>query len=172
MGRRYPEHDESKRRHYDDRGRWRDLPIDRANYGEYDPEPYYPGPNTRAEGRDRPAYISGYASHEAPYPDYGRLPAPWDRDDWGSYEQGPLRSHLRCRDMMTRAVVTCRRDTPIRQIAKIMQEEDTGAVPVVSADTTLDGIVTDRDIVVRGLTSDRGDTELEAEDCIATDISL
>jgi len=71
---------------------------------------------------------------------------------------------------MTRPVVICRRDTSIRQIARVMRDEDTGAVPVVSPDNTLDGIVTDRDIVVRGINSDRGDTEVRAEDCMTNDV--
>src|SRR5215471_3848608 len=171
MSRRYRELDESSSgSDYEDRGRWRDRIPDRPPYDRYERERDYPGYDVRDEPHDRPEYLRGDPGYNARYPDYGRRAESWEADDWTAYEQGPLRSHLRCRDIMTRAVVTCRRDTPVRQIAKIMREEDTGAVPVVSADTTLDGIVTDRDIVVRGLTSDKVDTELEAQDCMSTDI--
>ncbi|HXG68404.1 MAG TPA: CBS domain-containing protein [Blastocatellia bacterium] len=88
----------------------------------------------------------------------------------GYYGQGALRSHLRCRDIMTRNVTTCRRDTPIYDVARLMRDEDIGAVPVLGADGKLEGIVTDRDIVVEGLTSGKDDTEIRAEDCMSTDL--
>lgn len=171
MSRRHRELDESSgRSDYEDRGTWRDRTADRPDNDRYDRERNYPRPGVRGEPIDRPEYIRGYEGYGAPYAYHDRRAESWEAGDWTAFEQGSLRSHLRCRDIMTRAVVTCRRDTPVRQIARIMREEDTGAVPVVSADTTLDGIVTDRDIVVRGLTSDKVDTELEAQDCMSTDI--
>ena len=87
-----------------------------------------------------------------------------------SYGQGPQRSHLRCRDIMTKGVVTCRTDAPITGVASIMRDHDIGAVPVVDETGKLVGIVTDRDIVVSGLTSDKSEAELRAEDCMSTDL--
>jgi CBS domain-containing protein len=86
------------------------------------------------------------------------------------FGQGPMRSHLRCRDIMTRNVTTCRRDTPITEVARLMRDEDVGAVPVIGDDGKLAGIVTDRDLVVEGLTSDKPDQELRAEDCMSDDL--
>jgi CBS-domain-containing membrane protein len=88
----------------------------------------------------------------------------------GFNSSGPQRSHLRCRDIMTRNVTTCRRDTPITEVARIMRDEDIGAVPVIGNDGKLEGIITDRDIVVSGLNSDKNDSELRAEDCMSTDL--
>jgi CBS domain-containing protein len=51
-----------------------------------------------------------------------------------------------------------------------MREGDIGSVPVVGADGELEGIVTDRDLVVKGLTSDKEDSQLRAEDCMSEDI--
>jgi CBS domain-containing protein len=87
-----------------------------------------------------------------------------------SYGRGPQRSHLRCRDIMTRNVTTCNRDTAINEVARIMRDEDVGAVPVIGADGKLEGIITDRDIIVSGLTSDKNDAEIRAEDCMTTDL--
>lgn len=84
--------------------------------------------------------------------------------------QGAKRSHLKCRDIMTRNVTTCNTNTNIGQIAELMRSEDIGAIPVLDAEGKLEGIVTDRDIVVEGLTKDKADSELTAEDCMTTDL--
>ncbi|MFL6124695.1 CBS domain-containing protein [Actinophytocola sp.] len=54
------------------------------------------------------------------------------------------------RDLMTSDPVTLPPDTPVRQAARVMREQDIGDVLVV-ADGRLRGIVTDRDIVTRGV---------------------
>jgi CBS domain-containing protein len=51
-----------------------------------------------------------------------------------------------------------------------MKNEDIGAVLVLDQNGKLEGIVTDRDIVVRGLTSDKNEAELVAADCMSTDL--
>jgi CBS-domain-containing membrane protein len=87
-----------------------------------------------------------------------------------SYGQGSARSHLRCRDVMIKNVTTAAPETSIREIARIMRADDVGAVPIVSNDGRLAGIVTDRDLVVTGLTKYKADTDLSAEDCMSTDV--
>ncbi len=84
--------------------------------------------------------------------------------------QGAKRSHLKCRDIMTRKVTTCNKNTNIGNIAQLMRDEDIGAIPVLDDEGRLEGIVTDRDIVVEGLTKDKADSELRAEDCMSTDL--
>jgi CBS domain-containing protein len=84
--------------------------------------------------------------------------------------QGAQRSHLKCRDIMTRNVTTCNKNTNIEKIAQLMRFEDIGAIPVLDEEGKLEGIVTDRDIVVEGLTKDKTDAELTAEDCMSTDL--
>jgi CBS domain-containing protein len=84
--------------------------------------------------------------------------------------QGARRSHLRCRDIMTRNVTTCTLSTNLQKIAQLMRFEDIGAIPVLNDEGRLEGIVTDRDIVIAGLTKDKADAELRAEDCMTTDL--
>lgn len=52
------------------------------------------------------------------------------------------------RDVMTREPVTCETSTSIEEAARLMRDRDIGDV-LVCEGTTLRGIVTDRDIVVR-----------------------
>jgi CBS domain-containing protein len=51
-----------------------------------------------------------------------------------------------------------------------MRDEDIGALPVIGEGGKLEGIVTDRDLVIEGLTADKSDAELKAEDCMSTDL--
>jgi CBS domain-containing protein len=53
-------------------------------------------------------------------------------------------------DIMTRDVQVVRAETTIREAAEKMASNDVGALPVCDGDKLL-GMVTDRDIVVRGL---------------------
>jgi CBS domain-containing protein len=71
---------------------------------------------------------------------------------------------------MTRDVITCFVNTPLQEIARIMREQDIGALPVINQEGVLEGIVTDRDLVVKGLTSKADDTSLKAQDCMSTDL--
>ena len=64
-------------------------------------------------------------------------------------DQAP-RSRLRCSEIMTRNVKTAAAVSSLRDVAAIMRDGDMGAVPVVDG-SKLIGIVTDRDIVVRGI---------------------
>jgi CBS domain-containing protein len=59
------------------------------------------------------------------------------------------------RDIMTPDPVTLPADTPVRRAAMAMRDQDIGDVLVLDHDE-LHGIVTDRDLVVRGL-ADRDD---------------
>lgn len=58
-------------------------------------------------------------------------------------------------DLMTRNVVTMRRNDPVMDAARIMRDADIGAVIVENNDGSLYGILTDRDIVVRCLALDK-----------------
>ncbi|HEX6283852.1 MAG TPA: CBS domain-containing protein [Pyrinomonadaceae bacterium] len=105
------------------------------------------------------------------------------------------RSRLRCRDIMTKDLAVAQRETPITQVALMMKQEDTGVIPVVEYDvmsgngrTTdndrddrrydnrnysrgkLVGLITDRDIVVRGVAEGKEFTTTHAEDIMSVDI--
>lgn len=55
------------------------------------------------------------------------------------------------RDIMTREPQCVTADEKVGQVAKLMRDEDCGAIPVVagSSDKKIVGMITDRDIVVR-----------------------
>lgn len=134
--------------------------------------------NLRPEDRTREEY-DDYSSQQRAgnYPDYRYqdqyyqerrpLRSRWDEDRF--YGTRAARSHLLCRDIMTRDITVCSKSTLIREIAQRMRSEDIGALLVVGENGVLEGIVTDRDLVVKGLTSRKEDAELTAEDCMSSD---
>ncbi|HMT06474.1 MAG TPA: CBS domain-containing protein [Pyrinomonadaceae bacterium] len=59
-------------------------------------------------------------------------------------------SRMRVGDIMTKSVRTASPSATLREVAEMMRNGDMGAVPIVD-ENKLVGIVTDRDIVVRGV---------------------
>jgi CBS domain-containing protein len=124
--------------------------------------------------------------------DYGRRPAPPPREEYGRGRRrvGATRSHLRCRDIMTRDVTVAARATTLEEVARMMRDEDTGVIPVVEpGETTSDavtevqrvpartqtngrlvGLITDRDIVIRALAEGQDARAVTAESVMTTDL--
>ena len=73
---------------------------------------------------------------------------------------------MNIKDVMTRNVRTVPPDASIFQIAKIMRDEDIGAVPVADGDRLV-GMVTDRDIVTRALAEVSPAKNLSARDVMS-----
>lgn len=109
----------------------------------------------------------------------------------GQRGRGASRSHVRCRDIMTRDVTVATRDTSLQQVAAMMRDEDTGVIPVVDlidAPTTggdggngrsdaktsgngkLAGLITDRDIALRAVADGKDIRSTRAEEVMTTDI--
>lgn len=59
------------------------------------------------------------------------------------------------RDIMTTNPITLGADSTLQEAAHVMRDSDIGSILVVEDGARLCGIVTDRDIVVRGLGEDR-----------------
>jgi CBS domain-containing protein len=58
---------------------------------------------------------------------------------------------MKVKDVMHRGVDWVSPNTPVSEIAKLMREQDIGCIPI-GEDDRLIGMVTDRDIVCKGLT--------------------
>ena len=76
---------------------------------------------------------------------------------------------MKVKDVMHRGVEWVEPETPITKIAQKMREEDIGAVPVGENDRLV-GIVTDRDIVTRGLARVKNCLDLVAKDVMSKPI--
>jgi CBS domain-containing protein len=62
---------------------------------------------------------------------------------------------MKVRDVMTRDVQTVTPDQPVQQAASFMLSADAGSIPVTEGDRLL-GMITDRDIAVRGIAKGYG----------------
>lgn len=74
---------------------------------------------------------------------------------------------MNVRDVMTPNPRTVELSDTIQDAARIMREEDTGAVPVVEEGRVV-GMVTDRDIVIRAIAD--GDFEATIDDIVSDDV--
>ena len=54
---------------------------------------------------------------------------------------------LRARDVMSRNVISVQKDTPILEAVKLLVENNISGLPVVEDDTTLTGILSEKDVV-------------------------
>jgi CBS domain-containing protein len=189
-----------------------------AGYGrdDYGPDDYRGGRASRAGGLGRDYGRDDYGRHNerSDYEEnerrygggyYGEGRG-YYRDERGpderrGYETGrPLRgrratrSHVRCRDIMTRDVTVATRETTLQEVAQMMRDEDTGVIPVVERQDTsilasdvkpeeaprinnrirsngkLVGLITDRDIVIRAVAEGRDTRDVRAEEIMTDDI--
>jgi CBS domain-containing protein len=156
--------------------------------GEYDDRAYGRGDFYRDE------YYSGPRDAGRGEREYGRTPPtpPPPREEYerGRRRAGATRSHLRCRDIMTRDVTVASRATTLEEVARMMRDEDTGVIPVVEPGETpsdsvtevqrvpartqangrLVGLITDRDIVIRALAEGQDARTVTAESVMTTDL--
>lgn len=79
--------------------------------------------------------------------------------------------HKLVRDAMTANPRTVRREATVREAAMVMAEQDVGALPVVDSDQILVGIITDRDIAVRVVATDRDPRSTRVEEIATTTVS-
>jgi CBS domain-containing protein len=76
---------------------------------------------------------------------------------------------MKVKDVMHRGVTWVEPSTPIREIARIMRDSDIGSVPIGENDRLV-GIVTDRDIICRGVADGADANTLRAGDVMSKPI--
>lgn len=112
-------------------------------------------------------------------PDYDR--GAWetrttrDRAAWrGAAGARPVSSRpfdaMRAHEVMTRDVATVHPNEPVSHAARLMRDEDCGALPVVDEYGRAVGMVTDRDIVCRLAAEDLDLRRARVEDCMTSDL--
>lgn len=110
-------------------------------------------------GRQDEMYSHGGVG-EADRPRTGR------REERGWWQQEPLT----VAEIMTANLKTLPEDAPLTDVADLMRREDIGVVPLVDTQGKLAAIVTDRDIVVRGLAGGQAFDSLRAKDIATGDV--
>ena len=77
---------------------------------------------------------------------------------------------MKVRDVMTNDPACCTPDTSLRDVARLMVENNCGEIPVCESKSSrhVHGVVTDRDIVVRTVAKGRNPLDLTAADAMTT----
>lgn len=166
---------------------------DRDDYRDYGRRPgppygerggYYERDDERADDR---AFFEESREYARGRESGGARPAPRGRR--------ARRSHLRCRDIMTRDVTVATRESTLEEVARMMKDEDTGIIPIIeqndapgnasesvdeprragssritSGNGKLVGLITDRDIVIRAVAEGKDTRTTRAEEVMTTDV--
>src|ERR1700756_5780281 len=79
---------------------------------------------------------------------------------------------MNCSEIMTKNPEFCLPSDPVSKAAKLMKSEDVGPIPIVSDKQTkkLEGIVTDRDLVVKVVAEDRDPKSTPIEAVMTDDV--
>jgi CBS domain-containing protein len=79
---------------------------------------------------------------------------------------------MKVSDLMTANPACCTKDTSLRDVAKMMEDCNCGAIPVVQGknDGHIIGIITDRDIVCRTLADGKDPFQMAVGDCMSLDV--
>ncbi|TCT12272.1 CBS domain protein [Natranaerovirga pectinivora] len=73
------------------------------------------------------------------------------------------------KEIMTTEIISCCTDTSVKEICKMMESTGVGSILVID-NNTLKGIITDRDIVIRGIASDKDINTLKSSDVMTTKV--
>lgn len=77
---------------------------------------------------------------------------------------------LKIKDVMTNPAVCVNKNDTIINAAKIMQEHNIGAIPVVDDNNNLVGIVTDRDIIIRNIARELDPKDHKVSEIMTTNV--
>lgn len=78
---------------------------------------------------------------------------------------------MKVRDVMTDPAIYIDTEATVETAAKLMQQHNIGAVPVVDAQSALKGIVTDRDIVLRNIAIGYDPKTVKVSDIMTTGVA-
>lgn len=76
---------------------------------------------------------------------------------------------LKVEDVMSEDLISCRPDDKISELAILMAKYDIGAIPICNDEDQLVGIVTDRDLVIRGYAASLS-AETKIEKCMTVEL--
>lgn len=78
---------------------------------------------------------------------------------------------MRCEEIMTRNPTTLQPNATVIDAAKIMAKEDIGFIPIIDQSGNVQGVITDRDIVVKGLAKNGDVTKLQLTQLMETNVA-
>ena len=77
---------------------------------------------------------------------------------------------MKIKDCMCENVCLASPDTTIKEIAKLMNDNDIGSIPICDSNNSICGIITDRDIVLKVVACDKSINSTKAEEIMSKNI--
>ena len=77
---------------------------------------------------------------------------------------------MRVKECMCKKVVRATSDTNLQEIAKLMQQNNVGCVPICNQENHVIGFVTDRDIITRCIANNKNCDQTKASDIMTTKV--
>jgi len=77
---------------------------------------------------------------------------------------------MQVHEIMTKNPACCAPDTKLEEVARMMVEQDCGAIPVCDENHHPMGMITDRDITVRAVARGKNPLELTARECMSSPV--
>lgn len=77
---------------------------------------------------------------------------------------------MKCIDVMTKSPKVCAPTDTVQQAAQLMKSEDVGPIPIAGPDGKLEGIITDRDIVLKVVAEGRDPKTTKLNEVMTTDV--
>lgn len=78
---------------------------------------------------------------------------------------------MRVKDCMTKQVISIGAGEPVSVAARLMARYNLGALPVRGADGQLEGMLTDRDIVLRCIAAERSPTDVRVREVMTRSVA-
>ena len=73
---------------------------------------------------------------------------------------------MKVKECMCKNVISASSDTSIYEISNMMKENDIGVIPICDENKSIIGMITDRDIVLRGVAENKNLESLKASDIV------
>lgn len=79
---------------------------------------------------------------------------------------------MHAKDLMSEPVMCCTPETNLADVAKLMDEYDCGAIPVLESEEgrRLAGVITDRDIAIRAVAAGKNPSEVQAREIMTNPV--
>ena len=74
---------------------------------------------------------------------------------------------MKIRELMTHEVESCSTDDTLQRAAAVMSDTGVGIIPIVTSGNKLEGVLTDRDIVVRAIAKGMDTNTTKVSECMS-----
>lgn len=143
-----------------------------ADYTPKEANPFYPTTNRIYERDERDTERGEFSNQNRDYNQPRGFVAPENQNTRQQPARGRWRDwhDTRAGDLMSRNVATVQPNETVQRAARLMRDEDCGALPVLDRQGRIIGMITDRDITVRIVADGADPRYAQVQDCMTDDV--